>query len=114
MTRQPQLLPRGHPDRATSAEEVVEPYYQALVLRMLSKGLSDEETALAVESLAQAHLDMLRANDATELDIDHARRMAGMPERVPAQPPAPAPVWPSVASGAILAATSIFIITWIL
>lgn len=78
MTRPPRLLPLGHPDRVMSAEEIIEPYYQALVLRMLSKGLSDEETALAVESSAHAHLDTLRATKMTDAEIARVRRLAGM------------------------------------
>lgn len=78
MTKPSRLLPPGHPDRIYSAEEVIEPYYQTLVIRMLAKGLSDEEIALAVESLAQAHLDTLAANRLAETEIVLARQEAGL------------------------------------
>ena len=83
----PRLLDFGHPDRPTSAEEMVEPAYQQLVARMVRGGLSEDEVALAIESLAQAHLETIAANAATDAEIAKVRHEAGLP---PVQPAAAA------------------------
>lgn len=82
----PRLLSRGHPDRPLSVEEVLEPAYQALVAKAVANGASEEEAALAIEGLAQAHLDTIAANKETEAEIAKARREAGLPEVVEAPP----------------------------
>ena len=74
----PRLVQPGHPDRSLSVEEVIEPGYQALVLRMMQKGMSEQEIVLAIESLAQAHLDTLSATVENEDAIDRALVEAGM------------------------------------
>lgn len=74
----PKLLPPGHPDRALSAQEVIEPHYQELVRRMKLRGMSEGEIAVAIEGLAQAHLMTLIENRATEAQIDDARAEAGL------------------------------------
>lgn len=77
----------------------MEPAYQALVLRMMTKGLSEQEIAVAVESLAQAHLDTLAANAETEAEIDKAQREAGLPDVV--EMPAPRDGWMLIAGAAL-------------
>ena len=62
----PKLLPTGHPDRATSAQEVIEPHYQTLVSRMKLHGMSEGEIAVAIKELAQAHLFTMLENRRTE------------------------------------------------
>src|SRR5690554_4788292 len=76
----PRLSARGHPDRPVAVEEMVEPRYHAMVRDLTTKGISEEDAALAIESLAQAHLDTIIANKATEAEIAAARRDAGLPE----------------------------------
>lgn len=64
--RRLKLLPLGHPDRSVSVEAYMEPAYQALILRMMQAGITGAEAALALESLAQADLDTMRANAETD------------------------------------------------
>lgn len=75
------VLPLGHPDRFGSVEEAVEPAYQKLVDKMVRAGIDEREIALAVESLAQAHLDTIIANEKTEAQIAEVRQEAGLPDR---------------------------------
>lgn len=102
---QPRLLPFGHPDRSMSVEEVVEPAYQLLVERMIRAGMEEREIALAVESLAQAHLDTIATCEKTGALIDLARRQAGLPDLEPVEPDhQAASVWPLLMGAAIWAA----------
>ena len=94
-------LPRGHPDFPLECEEALQPAYDALVLRHMQGGWREEDVALAIEGLAQAHLDSLVANDATDREIRMARRMAGMPELD--EPDEPQPPRRDLRLGAIFA-----------
>jgi hypothetical protein len=98
------ILPPGHPDRFTTVEEAIEPAYQKLVDKMVRAGIDEREVALAIESLAQAHLDTIIANEKTEAQIDLVRRGAGMSER---GAPPERYQW-SVAVGAAIWAVALF------
>lgn len=74
----PKLLPTGHPDRALSAQEVIEPHYQTLVSSMKLCGMSEGEIAVAIEELAQAHLIAMMENRRTEARIAAVREEAGL------------------------------------
>ena len=110
MTR-PRLIEFGRPDRPVSAEEAIEPSYQQLVARMVRKGLSEDEVALAIESLAQAHLETIAANAATDAEIAKVRHEAGLPPLQPA-PVARSEWMPGV--GGILWCLLIFCATYLI
>ena len=74
----PTLRPPGHPDRALSAQEEIEPLYQSLVRHMTLRGMSEGEIAVAMEGQAQAHLTTMVENRKRDARIDDAREEASI------------------------------------
>lgn len=53
------LSPPGTADRPLSVQKAVEPGYNVLVRQMLSQDITEEEVAVAIERLAQAHIETI-------------------------------------------------------
>ena len=73
------LLPHGHPDRFESVEEVFEAEYHYLVSKMRLAGIEEGEAALAIESLAQTHLDAIAASANIDAELDQMREDLELP-----------------------------------
>lgn len=77
------VLPSNSPKRPIIVREAIEAEYDALVRRIVKKGVAEEEVAVAIECLAQAHLDSIAAGHNTADEIDHVRANSGLPPELP-------------------------------
>ena len=109
----PHLLRYGHPNRPVSAEEVARPAYQMLIAALQHRGISEEEAALAIESLAQAHINDLALNGMTGAESSKTGSEAPLFKAIDTPPLEP--VWMPVVSGLIwgcLTATTLLVLWW--
>lgn len=96
-----------------SIEETAVPGFQMLVAQLMRRGISDKEAVLAIESLAQAQLDMIATDEVTAIEIDEGERVNRWPEEP--GPPSEKQRWALVFDAlmwSLLAATTILLGLW--
>lgn len=69
--------PNGHPDRQLDCEEAMEAAFQEIAEKAIAAGWGQQEIALALVGLVQAHIHALRENEKTEAAMSRARRRYG-------------------------------------
>ncbi len=70
----PPKRPTDHPDRLLDCEEAMEAAFQKVIERAAAAGWSQQEAALGLLGLIQAHIHALRENEKTDEAIAQARR----------------------------------------
>jgi len=61
------------PDHVLDAEFALEPYFQELAEKAAAAGWNEDVVAMALVGLAEAHVEMRKANSASYLSIRVAR-----------------------------------------
>ena len=105
----PRLRQRGHPDRLQSVRTVVSLDYEALVLRMMTHGIDERETAIVVEQLVHEHLDTMPPQDLSEWEIARADQLKKPQPTVYPLLPDPPRMYPSFLFGAAIMATGMIL-----
>lgn len=69
--------PPEHPDRQLDCEEAMEAAFQDVVEKAMAAGWGQQEIAIGLIGLVQAHIHALRENEKTEAAMSRARKRYG-------------------------------------
>lgn len=72
----PPKRPSDHPDRQLDCEEAMEAAFQEVAEKAIAAGWAQQEIAIGLIGLVQAHIHALRENEKTEKAIARARKLS--------------------------------------